>query len=376
MIRVLQIVCALNDGGIERLLYNYYRYFDTNEIVFDFAVNDDTDSHLKKYFFDRGSKIYKYTQIRKNPYKAYEDLKAIIENNSYDVIHSHLADRAFPVLKYAKDKGINVIISHGHSANYEENFISKYLRCVSTKLTKKYSTDLFACGIDAAKWTWGEKSFFEKKVFIMRNAIEVDRFAFSETRREKTRKKLGIDGKQMLLCVGRLSVQKNQLFLIDLFEKIYQKNRSAVLVLAGDGELRNKIEERVIEKGLSQAVQILGVRTDIEDLLCAADCYILPSIYEGLPISVIEACCSGLGCILSKNITNEVKLGDSVVYCSLDNDSDWIMAIDKCIENSKNIKNRYNGVNIVRSNGYDIKIEALNIEKKYFDLNGGENVVK
>lgn len=372
MIRVLHIICALNDGGIERLLYNYYQYFDTNEIIFDFAVNNDTDSHLKKYFLDRGSKVYTYTQIRKNPYKAYEDLKTIIDNESYDIIHSHLADRAFPVLKYARDKGVNTIISHGHSANYDESLISKFLRCISTKLTKKYSTDLFACGIEAAKWTWGEKMFLEEKTFIMRNAIEVKRFAFSETIRENTRRKLGLEGKHVLLCVGRLSVQKNQLFLIDLFEKIYQHNPLAVLVLAGDGELRNKIEERIKEKGLCQAVQILGVRNDIEDLLCAADCYILPSIYEGLPISVIEACCSGLGCVLSNNITNEVKLSDSVVYCSLNDYSAWIKEVENCINNSRNIEKRYKGIDVVKSNGYDIETEALSIEKYYFDLSGGK----
>lgn len=372
MIRVLQIICALNDGGIERLLYNYYKHFDTDKIIFDFAVNDDSDSHLKKYFLQKGSKIYTYTKIRKNPYKAYKDLKKIIDNNSYDIIHSHLADRAFPILKYAKDRGVNTIISHGHSANYQESCISKQIRNISTRLTERYSTDLFACGIDAAKWTWGKKMFLEEKVFIMRNAIEVNKFTFSKTIRENTRNELELNEKHVLLCVGRLSVQKNQLFLIDMFEKLHKKDPLAVLILVGDGELREKIEERVKEKQLSEVVRILGVRTDINSLLCAADCYILPSIYEGLPISVIEACCSGLGCVLSSNITNEVKLSDNVIYCSLNNYSDWISAIKKCINNSSNLEKRYKGVSIVREKGYDIKNEALNIEKRYFELYGGK----
>lgn len=372
MIRVLQIICALNDGGIERLLYNYYQYFDTNKIIFDFAVNDDTDSHLKKYFLSKGSKIYTYTKIRNNPYAAYKDLKKIIDNNSYDIIHSHLADRAFPILKYAKDRGISTIISHGHSANYQESFISKYLRNISTKLTEKNSTDLFACGIDAAKWTWGEKMFSEQKVFIMRNAIDVRKFKFSEITRNNTREKLNINGKHVLLCVGRLSVQKNQLFLIDIFERIYQKDQLAVLILAGDGELRERIEERVKEKQLSHAVIILGVRTDVNDLLCAADCYILPSLYEGLPISVIEACCSGLGCVLSNNITKEVKLSNDVIYCSLNDYSSWIKAVERCINNSSNIEERYVGVDMVREKGYDIETESLIVEKHYLDLYGGK----
>lgn len=364
MIKVLQILCALNDGGIERLLFEYYKRFNRDEIVFDFAINDTNEGILEQKLTEMGSKIYRYTKFRVNFFKGVQDLNKIIETGHYDIVHSHLANRGFLSLHHAKKCGVNVRISHCHSAFEPESVALKKFRIISTPLTKKYSTHLFACGDDAGKWMWGRKDFENGRVTIMRNAIDVIKFTFSESCRLKMRKKLGIENKYVIGCVGRLSYQKNQEFLIDVFNKYHQENPESYLLIIGTGDKKEIIEEKVIAYKLQDSVHLLGVRNDVEALLCAFDSYILPSRYEGLPISVVEAQCSGLNCVLSDSITHEVALSEMVRYCSIGSELDeWYSAIKEC--NDTLMADRKLAVQIISNAGYNIDIESSKLQEFY-----------
>lgn len=360
MIKVLQLVVAVNDGGIERLLYDYYSHMDNNDIVFDFAINDTEKGILEEPLKERGSQIYRYTKFRKDFFGAVRDINRIIDQGEYDIIHSHLGNRAFLSLIHAKRKGCKVVISHCHSAYEKENLLQLLFRKVTTEITKKYSTYLFACGEDAGKWMWGA----HEKYQVMKNAIQIEKFCFDPQARERLRTNLGIQEKQVLLCVGRLSEQKNQERLIDIFYEYQKERENAVLILVGTGDKLDAIKSKINNYALGDKVLMLGVRTDVNKLLSAADIYILTSKYEGLPISVIEAQCSGLSCVLSDAITKEVALSKCVEYCSLGNDnSAWVKSIEKVA--CRPLGNRCDGVNIVRNAGYDINVEADKICKFY-----------
>lgn len=360
MIKVLQLVVAVNDGGIEKLLYDYYSHMDTDKIRFDFAINDTGHGILEDKFKAKGSRIYRYIKFRKNFFKAVKDINKIIDEGDYDIIHSHLGNRAFLSLIHAKRKGYKVIISHSHSAYEHENFIQLLFRKLTTFITKCYSTHLFSCGEDAGKWMWGKKANYK----IMKNAIQIERFKFDELSRKELRKELNIEGKRVLLCVGRLSDQKNQERLIDIFYDYQLQYGDAVLLLAGTGNSYDKIISRIKELKIEDKVKMLGARTDVNKLLSAADLYILTSKYEGLPISVVEAQCSGLVCVLSDAITKEVALSDYVSYCSLDSDNKiWVDTINDAFENR--MPNRLLGADIVRKDGYDIHVESKNMFNFY-----------
>lgn len=360
MIKVLQLVVAVNDGGIEKLLYDYYSHMNSEEIIFDFAINDTEKGILEEPLKKRGSKIFRYVKFRKDFFGAVKDINRIIDQGEYDVIHSHLGNRAFLSLIHAKRKGYKVIISHCHSAYERENLLQLLFRMVTTKITKKYSTYLFACGEDAGKWMWGDKTEYK----VMKNAIQIEKFCFDKFSRDKIRADLNIEDKQVFLCVGRLSEQKNQERLIDIFYEYQLKKENSVLLLVGTGDKADVINKKISSYGIENKVFMLGVRTDVNKLLSAADVYILTSRYEGLPISVIEAQCSGLSCVLSDKITNEVKLSNYVKYCSLDADnSAWVKAMEEVSNNF--LKDRSEGKDIVRKAGYDINVEANKMYRFY-----------
>lgn len=353
MLKVLQLVVAVNDGGIERLLYDYYSNMNSDEIIFDFAINDTEKGILEDPLKLRGSQIYRYVKFRKNFFGAVKDINRIIDKGEYDVIHSHLGNRAFLSLIHAKRKGCKFVISHCHSANEKETLLQLLFRKVTTEITKRSSDYLLACGEDAGKWMWGANSEYR----VMKNAIQIDKFIFDEQARDTLRENLEIKDKQVFLCVGRLSEQKNQERLVDIFYEYQKEVENSVLLLVGTGDKLEIIREKIRKYNIGDKIKILGVRTDVNKLLSVADIYILTSKYEGLPISVIEAQCSGLSCILSDAITKEVALSENVKYCSLDDtNSTWVKAIKEVA--SFPLGNRRDGVNIVRGAGYDIKIEA------------------
>lgn len=360
MLKVLQLVVAVNDGGIEKLLYDYYSHMDSDKIRFDFAINDTGHGILEDKFKEKGSKIYRYVKFRKNFFKAVKDINKIIDEGDYDIIHSHLGNRAFLSLMHAKRKGYKVIVSHSHSAYESENMVQFLFRRITSLITKRYSTYLFSCGKDAGDWMWGKKANYK----VMKNAIQIEKFKFSESSRKELREKLNIEGKRVLLCVGRLSEQKNQERLIDIFYEYQLKNSDAVLLLAGTGKSHDKIVSKIKDLKIEDKVKMLGARTDVNKLLSAADIYILTSKYEGLPISVVEAQCSGLDCVLSDAITKEVALSSHVRYCSLDsNNKVWADTINEAFENKMN--NRLLGIEIVQKDGYDINVEAKNLYNFY-----------
>lgn len=269
---------------------------------------------------------------------------------------------SFIPLFYAKRCGIHMRIAHSHTAYEPENLLKKIERKSFSALTRHYATNWFACGIDAGRWLYGEEAVANGKVYIMNNAIDIDKFTFDVNMRNLKRKELGIEDKFVLGNVGRLSYQKNHEFLIRIFNEVYKLNKNAILLLVGRGELEDDVKEQVENLRLTEVVKFLYVRNDVPQLLQAMDVSLLPSRYEGLPVVLVENQAAALNSIVADIITKEVKVTDFVTYISLDEDYRyWAYETLKYADGYKR-KKMYTQMQL---GGYDIKQEAKKMESFY-----------
>ena len=362
MIRVLHIVSALDSGGVENLLLNYYTHMNKDNFIFDFVVHGEKIGALEPVFNGMNSRIFHIPSKHESFIKNLNSMKRIIYNGNYDVVHVHQGIISVFPIYFAKKKGISIRITHNHLAFKPENFIEKLINRLLLIPLKRYSTNWFACGIDAGISLWGCKAVKEGKVHIMKNAIDIDKFAFNPQIRDEMRRKLNLEKKFVIGNVARLSYQKNHEFIIRVFNEIYKANKNAVLLLVGRGELENEVKEQVQNLGLTEVVKFLGVRNDVPELLQAMDIFLLPSRYEGLPVVLVESQAAGLKSFAADTITTEVKCTDLLEYISLkESPKYWANEILKY----KDGYVRKNTFEKIKDGGYDIKKEVLTLEKIY-----------
>ncbi len=362
--RILEVCVDLDGGGIDRYLYNYCSRID--DIQFDFAIVDTGKiGILEKPLEDLGCNIYRVPRQRAGIINNYKTMVKIMNGEKYDAVHVHLGYRGAIALFCAIRCGIKCRISHAHIAFEPETTISKMIRKFFTVICKILSTSLCACGIDAAKWIWGEKEYENGKVKIHNNAIDVKKFAYSEEVRKAERVALGIDDNTLAVGhVGRLSDQKNQVRLVEIFKEIKNIRNDAVLYLIGRGESEDQIVEKIRELGLEKDVKLLGVRDDVEKLLNVFDVFVFPSTHEGLPFTLIETQCNGLRALSSDAVTKHVKVSDCVKFLSLDEkDNVWAENAISLATDGHDI----NAAEDVTRAGYDIDIQAKELKKYYND---------
>ena len=265
-------------------------------------------------------------------------------------------------MKIAKKCGVQTRILHSHNNDYlvplrkRQLFVEK----LNKKNLDKIATDLFACSDDAGRFMFGDSSFK-----VVKNAVEVEKYLYSSDKRALYRNEWGIpDNVNVLGCVARFDYQKNHDYLLDVFAEYKRIDEKAILILIGDGPLRNEIENKINVLGLSNSVKLLGMRADVSELLNAFDLFILPSRSEGLGIVFVEAQINGLGCVTSDNVPKEVNILDKIEYLALDAGAEiWAQQIDKIKKNMNG--DRTIDIQRVRDAGYDIKIEAKKLQDFY-----------
>ncbi len=319
-IRVLQVVTHMNRGGLETMLMNYYRNIDRNKVQFDFLTHrpenekKDYDDEIRRL----GGKIYHMPVL--NPFSP-SYMKSLDrffkEHKEYKIVHFHLDCLSAYPLKAAKKNGVPVRIAHSHNTSQEKN-LKYFIKDYSKKQIPKYATHLFACGKEAGKWMFGKHNFQ-----IMNNAIDAKKFIYNEEIRKQKRVELGVEDKFVIGHVGRFNLQKNHEFLIKCFADFAKTDEDAVLALIGNGELQEKIREQVKKYGIETKVKFLGLREDISQLLQAMDLFLFPSLFEGLPVTLVEAQAAGLPCVISDTITDEIMITDQISKVSLEADTDF-----------------------------------------------------
>lgn len=366
-VRILHITEMLSAAGIESFIMNIYRRIDREKVQFDFLVLRDQKEFYDEEIKELGGKKYCVISNKKNTLIRIMDeskkIEEFLKKNKYDIVHIHYTTplRA-PYLLALKKAGVKTRIYHAHSAyvlgkNKMKLIIYDYMR----KKITKWGTHFFACSKAAAAWIFEDELIKQNKVQVIYNGIDTEKFKYDLQAREQIRKEYNLENSYVLIHTGRFTEQKNQKFLVRIFEKLIKEKPNVFLMLLGDGELKGEVEQLVKKKGLDEKVLFLGVRSDVNKFLSAADCYIMPSLYEGLPVAAVEAECSGLPCVFSKNITNEVALTNQCSFLSLDEEIDvWLNEI-KNYHNEK----RSDASIIVREKGYDVQDIADKMQAFY-----------
>jgi len=362
MLKVLQIGMTDNLGGIETFLINYYRSIDKKKINFDFVNIYDNPLYFEEELKKGKSKIYKLNSYYRNPIKYTKELIKIIQDNNYEIVHCNMNSAVFlwPLIA-SKIAGAKVIIAHSHNASSDKGFIKSILHWVNKHFIPLFANNFFACSEKAGKWFYSKRIINSNKFYVMKNAIEINKYKFNQKIRIQKRKELNISENTLLIGhVGRFNKQKNHEFLIDIFNEIQKKHKDSKLLLVGIGPLMENIKSKVKEYNLENSVLFLGQRNDVQELMQAMDIFLLPSLYEGLPLVGVEAQAAGLKCIFSDKITKEIKLLKGTEFLPLKKET-W-KKIDKYKQNVK--RDNYNK----SCNKYNIVNCAQEIYSKYMEL--------
>lgn len=325
--RILEVCVDLDGGGIDRYLLNYCSRI--RDIRFDFAIVDNNKTGILEPELEAlGCRIYRVPRQRSGIRANYRALKKILRENSYDAVHVHLGYRGALALLCAKNCGVRTRIVHAHIACEQENFLGKCVRKVFTAATKLLATDLAACGVDAARWVWGRRAYEKGRVMIHNNAIHTETFRFRPESRETVRRALGLKpGALAVGHVGRLSAQKNQSRLLEIFAELRKYRPDARLFLVGRGDDETMLRQKAARLGIEGQVAFLGVRSDVHALLNAFDVFLFPSLFEGLPFTLIETQCNGLPAVSADTVTAQVQVSDRVRFLPLAaSDAQWAQA--------------------------------------------------
>lgn len=362
-IRVAQIVGKMNNGGVETLVMNYYRYIDKSRVQFDFIFDSDSKNPPIKEIELLGGRAYSVTPY-KNIIKYIFQVYKLLKNNKYEIVHSHLNTLSvFPLLA-AFLSGTKIRIAHNHSTAVKGE-PKTILKDLLKPFAKIFATHYFACSEYAGRWLFGDKCFDKGRVTIINNAIDLSRFTFNKSKRNLIRTRLGFDNKLVIGHVGRVVYPKNHEFLIDIFEQIYKKNKNASLLLIGEGDLKPNIIEKIKALNLENAVTFLGIVKDVALLYQAMDTFVLPSLYEGFGMVAIEAQAAGIKVFCSQAVPKEVKVSDLVEFISLEKSAAYWA--DIILENYKSNKS-VDYIEQVRKAGFDVEIEAEKLLNCYYDL--------
>lgn len=358
-IRIAQIVGKWLGGGVEAVIMNYYRNIDKSKVQFDFICDEDSTCIPYEEIEKLGGKVIIIPPYQK-PIKYHKELKKVLKENNYKIVHSHINTLSVFPLFVAKRVGVPVRIAHSHSTTNKKEWKRNIMKQVLRPLSKIYATNYFSCSEFAGRWQFGNKAYEKGQVYLMNNAIEINKFMFNESIRQSLRKELNISEDTFVIGhIGRFVETKNHSFLLDIIKDIQAKKNDTILVLLGQGPLDNKMKEKAKESHIENKVIFLGQKKDIEKYYQIFDLFILPSLYEGLGMTLIEAQVSGLNCIVSDNVPKEAEIiKNSVKFLSLENKECWVQ---ECL----NTKKQDRMINPNEIEQYNIKIKAKEIEKFY-----------
>ncbi len=368
MIRILHVVPSLNiNAGMMSVIMNYYRNIDRNRIQFDFWYVEEMNETHQAEITQLGGKTFFM------PYRTFKpsDQKAIgrffqEHKGEYNAVHCHPIWSSFVVARGAKHSGIKHVIQHVHSTKYSEKASSEKRNRFLMKFVSWFATDFVACNQEA-KYLFGEQLAESGRVVIVPNAIDVEKYKYDEDERNRIREEFAIsEGTFIVGTIGRLSVEKNQLFIIDVFYELLKIHPDSKLIIVGDGKMKEAIEQRLVDLKLQSKVILTGKRRDVQALLSAFDIFLMPSLFEGTPVSALEARSSGLPCLMSDTITKSVNMS-KMDYFPLNS------AAVKWAEEAINLSDQWKASDRhdyfeVKSYGFDIKTEAQNLQDYYLKL--------
>lgn len=357
--KILIVSAALHIGGAEKVARDIGYFADTKRFLMHYLVFGSEVKAYEPELEERGYKIIHIDAPQAGYYRFIKTLRRLIKNNNYSVVHAHTMFNIGLVMFAAWKEKTPIRIAHAHSAlNDGSGLVKKAYEFVMRRMILRYSTDLIACGEAAGNRLFGKKAFSKKGKLIL-NGIQTDEFRFSSLARNRIREELKIQDSFVIGHVGRFETVKNQSFLVKILPEIVKRRPNAMLILLGDGGTRTDIEQMVIDLKMTGHVIMTGTVRNVSDYLCAMDVFAFPSIYEGMPLSIIENQANGLPCVLSTDVPKDVYLTDLIHPISLSEPEKWIETICSV---ERNEPEKYAG--LLRKEGLDLK----DVLKKYYEV--------
>ena len=356
---VAQVMGKWLGNGVESVIMNYYRHLDHSKVQFDFICDEDSTRIPYDEIKKLGGRVFLVPKYQNLP-KYLKVLEKLFKENQYRIVHSNINTLSVFPLYAAKKAGVPIRISHSHSTSNPKEWKRNLIKNILRPFSKRYATDYFACSEKTGIYQFGKRK--NKLVKIIPNSIDIEKFKFRPKDRQEIRTELGIEENTIVIGhIGRFVETKNHQFIIHSFSKLHQKNPNTKLILIGDGPLLEKTRKTVRDLGLEESVLFLGRKENIAPYYSVFDIFFLPSLYEGMPMSGIEAQVSGLKCIFSSSFSKDTAIiPGNVLFLSNKNKESLIKGVDYF---NKQIKNRE--VSLKEIEKVDIEKNAPILQSRY-----------
>ena len=363
--KIIYFIEVLGWGGIETFIANVLQKINLNKYQVEIVCINKISDHFDELFNRLGVKVVVLKKERiANPIKRYwVGVKAFgkyLDGNKCEIIHFHISNAIdFLHVQMAKSKKVKYRISHSHNSDVNK----KYKRVgheILKVFLKNAPSHRVACSLKAYNWLYSN-AVNSKSPIILKNGIDVNKFVYDSDKAREVKEKLNIKDKFVIIHIGRFNLQKNHEFLIEFFDEYAKTDKDSVLLLIGSGELKDDIISKVSKLETKDQIVFCGEVDDIPGYLMASDVFVLPSLYEGLPVVGIEAQTTGINCIFSDTITQELNINSNIKFCSIEKTDFWVDEITKL----KKSNYRYENADRVVEAGYDIQSTVNEIEELY-----------
>ena len=349
-------------NGITNCVMNYVSRFDKARIRCDLVCPNEPGEHAREMIHQTGGEVFILGGRNRRPTEYRKNLSRIIRERGEEIVHAHgNSATLYLEMLAAKRGGAKHRLPHSHNTTCKMKTADRLLRGA---FYGSY-THAMACSAAAGEWLYPKRDYD-----VLNNAIDAEAFRYSVGARDETRERLGLLPEEtVFLHIGAFNEQKNQAFLLEAFQCFLRREPNARLLLVGDGEQRACCEARAEARGIRRQVEFLGQRDDIPALLSAADAFVLPSLHEGLPLTLIEAQCAGLSCLASEQVTRESALTDLVSFAPIDDAEAFAGAMVR-LAMPERVEASGEAIRHVAEAGYDVSQNADALMRLYESLTG------
>ncbi|WP_130870929.1 glycosyltransferase [Intestinimonas massiliensis (ex Afouda et al. 2020)] len=356
-IRILCVFSRLDRGGAENMCMNLYRRMNKDKVQFDFVKHGPGVGAFEPEIRALGGRIYEAPQYRVYNHASYcqwwrQHLKAHPEHR---IIHGHYYTISAVYFKEARRLG-RITVGHSHSTAAMRDRRSGWLKAQFCKRAERHADYCLACSKPAGEWLFPHRNFT-----VLNNAIDTEQFHFRQELAEAVRNQLSLGKALVIGTVGNISRAKNPMGVVSIFKALCEHVPEARLLWVGDGSMRSDAEQALVRAGLADRAILTGVRADVDRLMQAMDVFILPSLFEGLGMVLIEAQAAGLPCLCSDTIPREVNVTGRCEFLPLDQPELWVKRILEIPHDRPDTRDA------LRQAGYDIGTTAKWLEQFYID---------
>ncbi len=367
MIRVLHFVSTPSIGsGVMSVIMNYYRHMDRSRIQFDFLCFIPCEDSYEKEINELGGRVF-FVSKPGSSLKSIKELQDffVSHKGEYQWFHNHEVYLSFLLKPLTRKGQIEKFVIHSHATRYSDRRLAAIRNWVLCMPIKHMNCVRFACSAAAGNFLYKGSNYY-----VLPNAIECSKYNYNEEIRKKYRDDYHLNDTLVLGHVGRFVPQKNHKFIIEILSLLRKEIPNIKLLLIGDGPLQEDTLQQIKELRLTDLVLVMGRRNDVAELLQAMDIFLLPSIFEGLPLVCLEAQAAGLPCLVSENVTDEVAYSKKVLRLALEKKNTWVIECQKLLRETNESEEAH--MRICPDSLPDIKVEAKKLleiyEKRSVDI--------